>query len=76
MYWAQALAAQNNDAELKAKFTPVAEALTSNEAKINAELIGAQGHKVNIGGYYKPTPALVAKAMRPSETFNHIIDAI
>ncbi len=76
LYWAQALAAQNNDAELKAKFTPVAEALTSNEAKINAELIGAQGHKVNIGGYYKPTPALVAKAMRPSETFNHIIDAI
>lgn len=76
LYWAQALAAQNNDAELKAKFAPVADALTSNEAKINGELIGAQGHQVTIGGYYKPTAALVAKAMRPSETFNHIIDTI
>lgn len=76
LYWAQALAAQNNDAELKAKFTPIAEALTSNEAKINSELIGAQGSKVNIGGYYKPTKELVAKAMRPSETLNHIIDSI
>jgi isocitrate dehydrogenase len=76
LYWAQALAAQNNDAELKAKFTPIAEALTSNEAKINSELIGAQGSKVNIGGYYKPTEELVAKAMRPSETLNHIIDSI
>lgn len=76
LYWAQALAAQNNDAELKAKFAPVADALTNNEAKINEELIGAQGHQVTIGGYYKPTAALIAKAMRPSETFNHIIDAI
>jgi isocitrate dehydrogenase len=76
LYWAQALAAQNNDADLKAKFTPIAEALTSNEAKINSELIGAQGSKVNIGGYYKPTKELVAKAMRPSETLNHIIDSI
>lgn len=76
LYWAQALAAQNNDAELKAKFTPIAEALTNNEAKINSELIGAQGSKVNIGGYYKPTKELVAKAMRPSETLNHIIDSI
>jgi isocitrate dehydrogenase len=76
LYWAQALAAQNNDADLKAKFTPIAEALTSNEAKINSELIGAQGSKVNIGGYYKPTMELAVKAMRPSETFNHIIDSI
>lgn len=76
LYWAQALAAQNNDAELKAKFTPIAEALTSNEDKINSELIGAQGSKVNIGGYYKPNPELVTKAMRPSETLNHIIDSI
>lgn len=76
LYWAQALAAQNNDAELKAKFTPIAEALTSNEVKINSELIGAQGSKVTIGGYYKPTKELVAKAMRPSETLNHIIDSI
>lgn len=76
LYWAQALAAQNNDAGLKAKFTPIAEALTSNESKINQELIGAQGSKVTIGGYYKPTKELVSKAMRPSETFNQIIDSI
>jgi isocitrate dehydrogenase len=76
LYWAQALAAQNNDADLKAKFTPVAEALSANEQKISTELIGAQGSKVNIGGYYKPSAELVAKAMRPSETFNHIIDSI
>lgn len=76
LYWAQALAAQNNDADLKAKFTPVAEALTSNEAKINEELISAQGNKTDIGGYYKPNAGLVTKAMRPSETLNHIIDSI
>ncbi|MGV3610129.1 MAG: NADP-dependent isocitrate dehydrogenase [Fluviicola sp.] len=76
LYWAQALAAQNNDAELKAKFTPIAEALTSSESKINQELIGAQGSRVTIGGYYKPTKELVSKAMRPSETFNQIIDSI
>lgn len=76
LYWAQALAAQNNDADLKAKFTPVAEALTNNESKINSELIGAQGHQVNIGGYYKPNMELATKAMRPSETFNSIIAGI
>lgn len=76
LYWAQALAAQNNDTELKAKFTPIAEVLTNNESKINSELIGAQGHPVNIGGYYKPNTELTAKAMRPSETFNRIIDSI
>ena len=76
LYWAQALAAQNNDAELKAKFTPIAEALATNESKINSELIGAQGSKLAIGGYYKPTTELATKAMRPSETFNQIIDSI
>nr|WP_294861434.1 NADP-dependent isocitrate dehydrogenase [uncultured Fluviicola sp.] len=76
LYWAQALAAQNNDTDLKAKFTPVAEALTNNESKINAELIAAQGHPVKIGGYYKPNIELVTKAMRPSETFNGIIASI
>ena len=76
LYWAQALAAQDNDAELKAKFTPIAEALSTNESKINNELIGAQGHKVNIGGYYKPNMELATKAMRPSETFNGIIAGI
>lgn len=76
LYWAQALADQNTDVELKAKFTPVAEALISNESKINAELIGAQGNKVDIGGYYKPNRELAAKAMRPSGTLNNIIDTI
>jgi isocitrate dehydrogenase len=76
LYWAQALATQTNDADLKAKFTPIAEALTSNENQINSELIAAQGHKVNIGGYYKPNVELATKAMRPSETFNRIIAGI
>lgn len=76
LYWAQALADQNNDAELKAKFTPVAEALSNNENKINTELIGSQGHQLSIGGYYKPNMDLATKAMRPSETFNSIIAAI
>jgi isocitrate dehydrogenase len=76
LYWAQALADQNNDAELKEKFAPVAEALTNNENKINTELIGAQGKKVDIGGYYKPSVELATKAMRSSETFNNIIETI
>ena len=76
MYWAQALAAQNADTELKAKFTPIAEALTANEQKINDELIQAQGKAQNIGGYYKADVKLTEAAMRPSATFNEIIDAI
>ncbi|WP_347053249.1 NADP-dependent isocitrate dehydrogenase [Flavobacterium olei] len=75
-YWAQALAAQNKDAELKAVFTPIAAEFKANEAKIDAELIGAQGKTQSIGGYYQPTPELVSKAMRPSETFNAIISKI
>ncbi|CAI2767221.1 NADP-dependent isocitrate dehydrogenase [Flavobacterium collinsii] len=75
-YWAQALAAQNKDAELKAIFTPIAAEFEANEAKIDAELIGAQGKPQNLGGYYQPTPELVSKAMRPSETFNSIIAQI
>lgn len=73
LYWAQALANQNKDADLKAQFTPIAEKLAANEAKINAELIEAQGKKQEIGGYYKPSPELLNKAMRPSETFNAIL---
>ncbi|MDD2986773.1 NADP-dependent isocitrate dehydrogenase [Flavobacterium sp.] len=73
LYWAQALAAQNKDAELKALFTPIAEKLVTNEAKINAELIGSQGQSQEIGGYYRPTPELLTKAMRPSATFNEIL---
>ncbi|MFB9108439.1 NADP-dependent isocitrate dehydrogenase [Flavobacterium gyeonganense] len=75
-YWAQALAAQDKDAELKAIFTPIAAEFEANETKIDAELIGAQGKAQNIGGYYQPTPELVSKAMRPSETFNAIIAKI
>lgn len=76
LYWAQALAAQNKDAALKAIFEPIAKALTENEAKINSELIGVQGKPQDIGGYYHPDSAKTAKAMRPSETLNRIIDSI
>ena len=72
-YWAQALAKQTKDAELKAIFTPIAEELTINEAKINEELISAQGKAQNIGGYYHPNFKLTEKAMRPSTTFNTIL---
>jgi isocitrate dehydrogenase len=76
LYWAEALAAQDKDAALKARFTPVAKALKDNEAKINAELIGAQGKPQDLGGYYQPDPAKTAKAMRPSPTLNAIIDGM
>jgi isocitrate dehydrogenase len=76
MYWAEALAAQTKDAELKARFTKVAADLLANEAKINAELIGAQGKPVDLGGYYQPDPVKTGKAMRPSPTLNAIIDGI
>jgi isocitrate dehydrogenase len=70
LYWAQALAAQTKDAELQARFKPLAEKLSANEAKINAELIGAQGKPVDTGGYYVPDDAKVSAAMRPSATLN------
>lgn len=73
LYWAQALAAQDKDAELKAKFEPVANELTDNEDKINSELIGAQGKPQEIGGYYHPDFNLTDKAMRPSNTFNNAL---
>lgn len=73
LYWAQALAAQDKDAELKAKFTEIAKELTDNEAKIDAELIGSQGKPQELGGYYHPDFKLSDKAMRPSETFNSIL---
>ena len=76
LYWAQALAAQDTDSELKERFTPVAEALASNEDKINEELIGAQGQAVDLGGYYRPDPAKASAAMRPSATLNGIIDGM
>ncbi len=76
MYWAEALANQDSDAELKAKFGPVFQSLQANESKINEELIAAQGQSIDIGGYYQPDTGKVAEAMRPSSTLNDIIDAI
>jgi isocitrate dehydrogenase len=76
MYWAEALAAQTKDAGLKAKFAPVAKALIDNEAKINEELLGAQGKPVDLGGYYSPDFAKASNAMRPSKTLNAIIDPL
>jgi len=76
LYWAQALAAQTKDAELQARFSCAAEQLAANEARINEELIAAQGKPVDMGGYYRPDPVKIAAAMRPSHTFNAIIDAL
>ncbi|HZJ35985.1 MAG TPA: NADP-dependent isocitrate dehydrogenase, partial [Gillisia sp.] len=73
LYWAQALAKQNKDSELKAHFSELAEKLAANEAKILKELLEAQGKPVDIGGYYYPIEDLVSKAMRPSKTLNNII---
>ncbi|MFV7770516.1 NADP-dependent isocitrate dehydrogenase [Shewanella marisflavi] len=73
MYWAQALAAQDSDAELKAKFAPLAEAFANNEAKIVAELNGAQGPAVDLGGYYRLDAAKATAAMRPSATLNQLL---
>ena len=76
MYWAQAMAANDEDAELAAKFAAAAQALADNEASIVEELIAAQGEAVDIGGYFQPDDALASSAMRPSATLNAIIDAI
>jgi isocitrate dehydrogenase len=76
LYWAQALAAQDKSAALQARFKKLAEVLAANEAKINAELIAAQGKPVDTGGYYLPDPAKVAAAMRPSATLNAAIAAL
>ena len=70
LYWAQALAEQTTDAALAAKFAPLAQALSENEAKIVEELIAVQGKPVDIGGYYQPDMAKLAAAMRPSATLN------
>jgi len=76
LYWAQALAAQTKDKELQAHFAPLAKALEANEAKIMAELTGAQGKPVDMGGYYLPDAEKTARAMRPSTTFNAALAAI
>ncbi|MEC8885560.1 MAG: NADP-dependent isocitrate dehydrogenase [Pseudomonadota bacterium] len=75
-YWAEALAAQDDDAELKSTFTPLAKALAENEEKIVAELTEVQGKNTDIGGYYAIDPEKVKAIMRPSETFNKTLETI
>ena len=76
MYWAQALAAQTDDADLAAAFAPVAEALASGEDDIVAELAAVQGSPCDVGGYYRPNDDLASAAMRPSATFNAALDLL
>ena len=73
LYWAEALAAQTKDAELKERFAPLAKALAESETKITAELIEAQGKVQEVGGYYHPNDELAGKAMRPSATLNNAL---
>jgi isocitrate dehydrogenase len=75
MYWAQALAAQNEDAELKTHFAPLAKGLAEKEKQIVDELNAVQGKPADIGGYYAADPAKAGAVMRPSPTFNAAIDA-
>ena len=76
MYWAEALADQSEDSELKSAFEGISNELKSHESEIVNELNEAQGDAVDLGGYYFPNPDKVAKAMRPSSTFNGIIKSI
>ncbi len=76
MYWARALADQSADAGLSATFAPIARDLEQNEERIVNELNAVQGRKVDVGGYYQPDPSLTARAMRPSATFNSIIERV
>ena len=76
LYWVQELATQDADPELAAVFTPIAETLAAREQEIVAELLAVQGSPVDIGGYYRPDAQLVEAVMRPSATFNEIVDNI
>ncbi|MGB5601322.1 MAG: NADP-dependent isocitrate dehydrogenase [Gammaproteobacteria bacterium] len=76
MYWAQALAEQDDDAALQAVFAPVAQQLADNETKIVAELNAVQGKPADLGGYYRPNKALTSKVMRPSATLNTLIEGL
>ena len=76
MYWAQALAEQNDDADLKNTFTPVASTLTENESKIVEELNSVQGKPADLGGYFQPDDSKLAAVMRPSATLNSAIDSL
>ncbi len=76
MYWAEALAEQNDDEAMKNKFAEVAKKLKENEEKINEEMLAVQGNPADLGGYYLPDDEKASEIMRPSKTFNEIIDAI
>ncbi|MFH2139215.1 MAG: NADP-dependent isocitrate dehydrogenase [Pseudomonadota bacterium] len=76
LYWAQALAAQNKDKEIQARFTSLAKALTDSADKIDKELLSVQGKPVDMGGYYLPDFDKTSNAMRPSKTFNAALKAI
>lgn len=76
LYWAQALASQNRDAELKAIFTPLADKLAANESSIVADLLAVQGKPVDVGGYYLPNEEMAKSALRPSRTFNTILSEL
>ncbi|MCG8429033.1 MAG: NADP-dependent isocitrate dehydrogenase, partial [Chromatiales bacterium] len=76
LYWAQALAEQTTDTDLQVQFAPIAQQLSENEATIVNELNAAQGQAMDIAGYYHPNKALTAQAMRPSQTFNAILESI
>jgi isocitrate dehydrogenase len=76
LYWAEALAAQTEDRELAARFAPLAAELADREDGIVAELNAVQGHPVDIGGYYHPSPELTSQAMRPSTTFNRVLASL
>ena len=75
MYWAQALAEQGSDAELQARFAPLADAMAAKEDEIVAELNNVQGSSVDVGGYYRPDDALADAAMRPCSVYNELIDS-
>ena len=76
LYWAQGIANQDKNAELKAQFTPIAKALSNNKEKIITELNEIQGQAVNIGAYYQPNDAIASEAMRPSTTLNTILQSV
>ena len=76
LYWAQALAQQKEDSELRERFTPFAALLADNELGIIEELNNAQGKALQIGGYFRPDIALVSSAMRPSSIFNSLLAAL
>jgi len=76
MYWAEALSKQKDDTELQNIFTKILSELKKNEEKITKELLIVQGKKMDIGGYYKPNDDMATKAMRPSETFNTILETV